>query len=43
MSKDLDLETKLDLIDIELEAISKDIDKLVKDMEAFADKYGITK
>jgi hypothetical protein len=43
MSKDLDIETKLDLLDIELEAIRKDIDKLAKDMEAFADKYGITK
>jgi len=43
MNKDLDLETKLDLIDIELEVIRKDIDKLSKDMEAFADKYGITK
>ena len=43
MNKDLDIETKLDLLDIELEAIKKDIDKLGKDMEDFADKYGITK
>jgi hypothetical protein len=43
MSKDLDLETKLDLIDIELEVIKQEIDKLAKNMEEFADKYGITK
>jgi hypothetical protein len=43
MSKDLDIETKLDLLDIELEAIRKEIVKLDKDMEDFADKYGITK
>ena len=43
MSKDLDIETKLDLLDIELEVIRKEIVRLGKDMEAFADKYGITK
>ncbi len=43
MSKDLDIETKLDLLDIELEAIRKEIVRLGKDMEDFADKYGLTK
>jgi hypothetical protein len=43
MSKDLDIETKLDLLDIELEVIRKEILRLEKDMEVFADKYGITK
>jgi hypothetical protein len=43
MNNDLDLETKLDLIDIELEVIKQEIDKLAKNMEDFADKYGITK
>jgi hypothetical protein len=43
MSEDLDIETKLDLLDIELEVIRKEILRLEKDMEDFADKYGITK
>jgi hypothetical protein len=43
MKDELDIETKLDLIDIELEVIRQNIDKLAKDMEEFADKYGITK
>jgi hypothetical protein len=43
MKNELDIETKLDLLDIELEVIKQEIDKLAKNMEEFADKYGITK
>ena len=43
MKNELDIETKLDLLDIELEVIRKEILRLEKDMEEYADKYGITK
>lgn len=43
MTNEIDLETRLELLEIGIEAIRKEIVRLEKDMEDFADKYGITK
>jgi hypothetical protein len=40
---DLSIETRLDLLEIELDVLAKEIKRLDKDMEAFVDKYGLTK
>jgi hypothetical protein len=40
---DLSIETRLDLLEIELDVLAEEIKRLDKDMEAFADKYGLTK
>ena len=43
MTNDLSIETRLELLEIELDVLAKEIERLDKDMEEFTDKYGITK
>jgi chaperonin cofactor prefoldin len=43
VTNDLSIETRLELLEIELDVLAKEIERLDKDMEEFTDKYGITK